>query len=537
MKTNHDWREASMSCFRMKRQSVVRRRFVCSWLVALLGVVCCAWPAMGAYETDIARWLLQDSRDAPATGSILFAGSSSIRRWEMLAKDFADYKIIQRGFGGSKFDDLIGFRSYIVLPYQPQGIVVWEGTNDIAGGDDGQEVYLDYVEFVTEVHAVQPDVEIFYLGITPTPSRWGNRVEEGIANSLISAYTAGDPKLHYIDLPAAFWALNPPYDPAFTSLFVDSLHLTEEGYELWTSVIRPAVEAVIAPNKVYTANVNTPGPGGRIFFDFGPSNTDDGDQTVNPDVNGNYWNNWHRAEGGVAINAGEHIGNLIDTNGTNTGVDLTVTGGFSSNGKLNGGLMSPQASLLGDMAIASATEDYFYASGDGVVGGGSDDMAGGFMVDGLDPEQAYDLRFFGSRSSTETRVTEYRVSGGNDVIVALTTSGNNIGHDGVYDGNDDTFAVAECVIPDEFGQIFVDMKLVQGSYCYINMMEIAVRWPGDWDGDGQVALADGTAFVECLSGPEVEPLEEKCLTVFDFDGDGDVDLLDFMEFQQIFVGP
>ena len=357
-----------------------------------------------------------------------------------------------------------------------------------------------------------------------------------IANNAIAAYAAGDARLHYIDLPTAFWALNPPDDPAFTSLFVDSIHLNRQGYEFWTSIIRPQIEAVIAPNKVPVPNPNTPPVGGRILFDFGPSNAEDGDHTASPDANGNHWNNWHAAEGGVSINAGEHLGNLVDTTGASTGIAWTMTAGFATNGKVNGGLLSPSPALLGDLAIASATEDYFYCTGDGLQGGGDDDKAGGFMLEGLDPALAYEFRFFGSRISTETRVTEYKVIGASSGTTTLRTSGNNIGHDGMYDGNDDRIASTIAVRPDAFGQIFVDLTLLEGSYAYINAMEIVVRQPGDWDKDGDVDLVDAAVLIACLAGPGQPPMGA-CKVVFDFDLDEDLDLRDFAELLVLFAIP
>ncbi|MBN2448721.1 MAG: hypothetical protein JXO22_18485 [Phycisphaerae bacterium] len=493
--------------------------------------------AAGQYEADIARWTAQDALDPPAAGAILFTGSSSIRRWEQLTRDFADYEVIQRGFGGAYFDHLNTYLNDIVLPYNPAAIVIWAGTNDIASGSDGNEVFADYQEFVTAVHTAQPNVDIFYLGIMPTPGRFDNGPQETIANNAIAAYAAGDAKLHYIDLPAQFWALNPPDDPAFTSLFVDSIHLNRAGYEFWTSIIRPEIEAVIAPNKVAAGNPNTPPVGGRILFDFGPSNFADGEHTYSPDANGHHWNNWHAAEGGVAINAGEHLANLVDTAGAATGINLTITGGFLSNGKLNGGLLSPSSSLLGDIAIASATEDYFYCSADGLQGGGDDDVPGGFMLDGLDPDLAYDFRFFGSRASTETRITQYDVIGANSATTTLRTSGNNIGHDGVYDGNDNTRASIAGVRPDAFGQIFVDLTLLQGSFAYINVMEVTVRQPGDWNGDGVVGAIDAIGLYIYLAGPDVPPASPSVLTIFDFDFDGDLDLHDSAKFQMLFGAP
>jgi hypothetical protein len=63
---------------------------------------------------------------------------------------------------------------------------------------------------------------------------------------------------------------------------------------------------------------------------------------------------------------------------------------------------------------------------------------------------------------------------------------------------------------------------------------------GDFDGDGDVDLADHLKFVECLAGPENAPSPtppippQKCLDVFDTDADGDVDLVDFAALARTF---
>lgn len=131
--------------------------------------------------------------------------------------------------------------------------------------------------------------------------------------------------------------------------------------------------------------------------------------------------------------------------------------------------------------MPTVTEDYFYADADDKAGGGSDDNPGGFMLEGLDPSLTYDFRFFGSRSaSTETRVTEYRVFGANAGVAALRTGGNNVGHDGAYDGNDDTIASLSGIRPDAQGQIFVDLAITQGTLAYLNAFELRANRGSGW---------------------------------------------------------
>ncbi len=465
-------------------------------------------------ESDaVTRWVRQDLVDPPAPGAVLFVGSSSIRRWEDLHEHFADYRIIQRGFGGSQFEELNSVLDRIVLPYQPSAIVVWEGTNDLNTGEPAAEVVADFQTFVSEVKTELPAIEILYLGITRNLGNDPTIAERLSTNSQIQALCAADSQLHYVDLPAFFENLTPA---ELESYYVDALHLNRAGYEEWRKIVRPALEAVIAPNRSTAVNPSAPGDGDRLLFDLGPDNAEDGDRTSNPDGSGRHWNSWPDAIGGAAVNAGERLAGLVDTSGAATGVRLTVTGGFASNGKVNGGLDAPDGPdplLLGDLAVETATQDYFFSTADGVAGGSSDDVPGGLALQGLDPGLEYELRFFGSRSTTETRRVEFAVSGDNAETVVLQTSGTDIGSDGSYDGNDDTVAVVSAIRPNVFGDIFIDMTVLEGGFGYLNAFELRVGEPA-----GGIAQWRGIHFDP---GDLADPLKESALWGDEADPDED----------------
>ena len=138
--------------------------------------------------------------------------------------------------------------------------------------------------------------------------------------------------------------------------------------------------------------------GTRVLIDFGPANDDDGRATVSPDINGNYWNSWRPLPGNSAIPAPtSFVGTVVDSYNNATNIGLVMTNSFDSNGIIHGGLLAPSAALLGDFAIASATEDYWFES----VGGAA------VLISGLNPNQTYDLRMFGTRENTRTRITRY----------------------------------------------------------------------------------------------------------------------------------
>ncbi|MFT4123652.1 MAG: GDSL-type esterase/lipase family protein, partial [Microbacteriaceae bacterium] len=430
--------------------------------------------AVEQVPSELSRWVSQDDADPLASDSVLFVGSSSIRRWETLTQDFADYNVIQRGWGGAWFTGVNDYAPWVVWPYQPKAIVMWAGTNDLNGGQSAASVLAEYQEFVGNLQSYLPDTDYFWISITPTP---GNSALDDVrheTNALIKAQVDADAtgKLHYIDIATDLEQIRDSDPELFTSLYVDDLHLSRTGYATWLSYVRPALEATVAPNKSYAANADTLQDGEKLLFDFGTSDTTSGDATTGADANGNHWNNWVDTGGGGLVNVGEHITGLVDSTGRDTGIGMTISGGFQANGKQTGYVSSPSSALLGDLAVGTATEDYFYSSADGIWGGGSDDVPGGIMMTGLDPDQSYTFHFFGSRAATETRITEYAVYGATSGSAELQTSGTGISADGTGDANDSSIAVISDIQPDEYGQVWIDLTLIEGSYTHLNAMEV-----------------------------------------------------------------
>jgi PEP-CTERM motif len=245
---------------------------------------------------------------------------------------------------------------------------------------------------------------------------------------------------------------------------------------------KPATTLVVA--VVLSVLLGSSGNAASILVDFGPSNNDDGRATTNPDVNGNYWNSWRPIEGDDAsapdnIPTGTAITNLISTTNFTTPVSLTTTTStFRTNGILSGGLLSPNPALLGDFAIGTATEDYFFLGvNDLSIGGNA--TSGGILISGLTPGSPYNMRFFGTRNTTaETRETQYAVTDTLGTHTAnLVISGNNIGSDGAYDGNDNHIASLTGLIANAGGQLQLDVSRVQGSFAYLGIMEISGSVP------------------------------------------------------------
>jgi len=172
--------------------------------------------------------------------------------------------------------------------------------------------------------------------------------------------------------------------------------------------------------------------------------------------------------------------------------------------------------------VETATEDYFSCTANDYWDGTNDDVPGGFMLEGLNPQYSYELRFFGSRASSASAITEYAAFGANEARASLLTGGDEVGRDG-GNANDSNVAVLRGVKPDAFGQIFVDLTLMYGSSAHLNAMEITASAPAlapnyaGWRSQNFSAGELGNPALEAgVWGSDADP-----------DGDGNSNLLEY----------
>ena len=189
------------------------------------------------FESDIERFEAQDRVNPPASGGVVFVGSSSIVRWSTLAEDFPGYNVINRGFGGSQISDSVRFAKRIVTPYKPGMVVFFAGTNDIASGKSAQTVFEDFQQFVSVVRSDVPTVPIVYISITPAPSRWAQLDTVKAANRLIKDYCRHHQNLRFVDLFRYY--LTPQGGPRPELFVADQLHMNPAGYVIWKKAIAP----------------------------------------------------------------------------------------------------------------------------------------------------------------------------------------------------------------------------------------------------------------------------------------------------------
>jgi len=210
-------------------------------LVFVFGLAPAAWaeqPKTSRFEKEITGFEEADKAKAPPKNAVLFVGSSSIRLWK-LEQHFGGIPVINRGFGGSQIADSATYAHRIITKYEPKMIVFYAGDNDIASGKSPQQVRSDFEALVKEVRSKLPKTPIVFIAIKPSPSRWKFFENQSKANALVADYCRKNEGLHFLDVVQPMLRDGQPRPELFLK---DQLHLNEDGYRLWTELVKPLLK-------------------------------------------------------------------------------------------------------------------------------------------------------------------------------------------------------------------------------------------------------------------------------------------------------
>jgi lysophospholipase L1-like esterase len=189
------------------------------------------------FEDDIRSFEAMDVTQPRLPGGIVFIGSSTFAHAaSRIESEFADMNAVCRAFGGSTIPEINHYLSRVVLKYQPAKICFYAGTNDIADGHRGRRVYRDFLDFVKNVQAVLPAVEIYFISMSAAPSRLQWVHQYIVGNRLVRFLARRMSNLHYIDVvPVMYDELGNFHGDWFLE---DQLHMNSLGYDAWFPIIR-----------------------------------------------------------------------------------------------------------------------------------------------------------------------------------------------------------------------------------------------------------------------------------------------------------
>lgn len=192
------------------------------------------------WEETILKFEEQDSNNPPKEGVVLFTGSSSIVMYKDLASHFPDHEVLNRGFGGSDFSDLLYYADRVIYPYKPSKIFVYEGDNDVAAGEKPRKITRKAKKLRRKIAKALPGVPVVFIAAKPSVARWHLKEQYEEVNEGLKKLADKKEDTFYADVWTAMLDEDGKvYDHIFLE---DNLHMNPEGYEIWRKVLEPFLE-------------------------------------------------------------------------------------------------------------------------------------------------------------------------------------------------------------------------------------------------------------------------------------------------------
>jgi lysophospholipase L1-like esterase len=210
------------------------RKFLFLLFFQFIGVILLAQDPL-RFEKEVNALIAGDSL-VNKKKLILFTGSSSIRLYADLKKDFPKHNVLNRGFGGSEMSDLLYYAKPLILNYQPSRVFIYEGDNDVNSGKSPEEILATADKLLMLLRSQLPGkVKIIFISAKPSVARWPLKGKYEEFNRQLKQWTSTKKNVLYADV----WT--PMLDSTGEvrkDLFIeDNLHMNRKGYEIWKLVI------------------------------------------------------------------------------------------------------------------------------------------------------------------------------------------------------------------------------------------------------------------------------------------------------------
>lgn len=189
------------------------------------------------WEETIRKYEKRDSLNPAEEGANLFVGSSSIAMWQDVADYFPESYVLNRGFGGSHFSDLIHYADRIIYPYKPATIFIYEGDNDIAAGEKISDIINEARQLREMIHKNLPGVKVIFISPKPSVARWELEKQYIKLNKKLKQYADKTPDTEFADV---WYPALDENGEVFKDIFLeDNLHMNAKGYKIWQKVLAP----------------------------------------------------------------------------------------------------------------------------------------------------------------------------------------------------------------------------------------------------------------------------------------------------------
>jgi len=204
-------------------------------IIILCGVIHSNAQDPKRFQKEIETLAEKDYCFSPDKELLLFTGSSSIRMWNDVQSAFPGYHVINKGFGGSHFSDLIYYYDELIGPHDPDYLFIYEGDNDIASGKNPKKVRDEARMLVNRIRQDKPQAKIVLIAAKPSIARWELKKEYEKLNRHLERIAKKTKGVEFADVWSAMLDEN---GEVYRDVFIDdNLHMNDKGYRIWEQVI------------------------------------------------------------------------------------------------------------------------------------------------------------------------------------------------------------------------------------------------------------------------------------------------------------
>lgn len=201
-------------------------------------------------STNRQAQVLQRAKENPGECDIVFIGDSITQGWEgggknVWAKYYGNRKCLNFGVGGDRTQHVLWrFEQGQLDGIKPKAAVLMIGTNNSNGQDNTESEILEGIQqIVKQIRERLPNTKILVLGIFPRSQNFSAQRGKILQINQALARIAGDKMVFYVDFGSQLIESDGTISK---SIMPDSLHLSEQGYEIWARAIEPKLKELLA---------------------------------------------------------------------------------------------------------------------------------------------------------------------------------------------------------------------------------------------------------------------------------------------------
>ncbi|MBI1288567.1 MAG: G-D-S-L family lipolytic protein [Flavobacteriales bacterium] len=188
------------------------------------------------FDEEVAQ-IVQRSEEKGLEAPVIFIGSSSIKMWQTLEQDFPDFPVLNHGFGGAEYRDLLSYENQLIEPFEPSMVVVYAGDNDLANGKDPEPIAEQADRFVDGIRRSAGGALVIIISAKPSPARWELKDKYMELNTKLKQMADGYEHVVFVDVWTPMLKRNGELNQ---KLFLeDGLHMNAKGYTIWKNALLP----------------------------------------------------------------------------------------------------------------------------------------------------------------------------------------------------------------------------------------------------------------------------------------------------------